>query len=204
MKLFTKKNIFAAALLCCVVLHGCVSIKNDQIEKQYYNFQTDISSGSSLFNQGYALVFKRFTIDPAFDSHVFIYRTDTSRYRFDYYNEFINSPARLISDKLSELIYLSDSFKPISPNRPNDTPFRLSGKIIQLYGDVQNPRLPRAVIKIRILLEQKHAGKFTPVLNKTYKSAQVIYSETPDHLIQGWSTGLSQIAGDFINDFKQR
>lgn len=201
--LIKNGGIITALLLCCIILHSCVSIKSDQVEKQYYHFKADISDNPVFFNQGHPLVFKPFTIDPAFDSHEFIFRTDANRYRFDYYNEFINSPAMLISDKLSQLIYTSDSFQPVSLDRKENTPYRLSGRIIQLYGDVQNPRIPKAVIKIRLSLERKHGQQFKHVMDKTYKSAQVIFSQMPDHLIQGWQTGISQIADEFIYDFKQ-
>jgi len=204
-----KAFILIVFLMCLNVFHGCGSLKTQYIEKQYYDLTADLSTGISNDISGSTsnirlkstILIKQFSIDPAFDSHSLVYRVDKIRYIYDYYNEFVSSPAKLVSDKIAETLYASTCFQPALAKKPEDIEYRLSGKIIKLYGDFQNINDPKAIMEIRMILEQKKNRVFQQIISKTYSDAQMISSATPEHLIKGWNRGLSTIMTDFIKDF---
>ncbi|MCK5686714.1 hypothetical protein KAJ27_21430 [bacterium] len=203
-----RKTLFIITvfLMCMNIFYGCGSLKTQYIEKQYYDLTTgtpDNTSGSKdCTNSGSTVLIKPFPIDPAFDSFSFIYRVDKTRYVYDYYNEFISSPAKLISDKIAETLYASPHFQSALTKKPEDIEYRLSGKIIKLYGNFQKINTPKAVIEIRILLEQKNKKIFNQVISKIYSGTQTISSASPDDLLEGWDRGFSTIMKTFIKDFK--
>lgn len=192
---------FVFALLCVVLFTGCSGLQKEHIQKRY--FSLDISQGGTDKETatGKALLVKELLISPAFDSHAFTLKKGKNNFTTDYYNEFVSYPARLISDEITEELYRSSYFSQPLSDRKKSLDYRLSGKIIHLYGDIQTLSSPKAMIEIRLILEKKEASKFTPVLNKTYRADIPVAKLEPDQFISGWNTGLKKIMSDFMTDF---
>ena len=193
-------TIIIGFVICLTFFYSCGSIKTDYIEKQYYDFTT-MSQGQGSSDTGAPLLVKDFTINSAFDSYSFVYRVENKQDIYDYYNEFATYPAKLISGQLAETLYNSIYFSSALAKRPADIKYRLSGKIIKLYGDFQEKSDPKAVIGIRMILEQKRGKTFQKIMDSRYSGTQIILEAKPDQLFKGWNSGLLKIVEKFINDF---
>ena len=193
--------IFIGFMICMNVVYGCGSLKTPHLEKQYYDLNLDMQRSSNYINKGGSLLVKEFSINPTFDSHCLVYRIDKNEYVYDYYNEFVYYPAKIISDKIAETLYGSAYFISALTKEQVDIKYRLSGKILQLYGDFQDSNAPKAIIEIRIILEEKRDKIFQKVISNTYRGSEAISSAAPDDLFEGWNSGLSKNIIQFINEF---
>lgn len=135
-------------------------------------------------------------------SFAFVYRIGKNEYETDYYNEFISSPAKMITEKIEESLYKSSYFISAQTKMKQNIDFRLSGKITSLYGDFQDTNISKAIIEIRMILEKKTGNTFQIVFEKIYPTEENIPTRAPDHLVAGWNAGFSKIVTQFINDFK--
>ncbi len=185
---------------------GCVTVQRDHVNKTYYDLDVqNTRPADPTKEESYTLLVKELTIASSFDSHSFVYRMSKNEYSTDFYNEFVNYPAKIITEKVSESLYDSRLFIPALTSLKRDIQYRLSGRIIRLYGDFQDSADLKSIIEIRILLEQQsEKDGFKLISNKTYLSTESIDSRTPDHLVDGWNRGLGKIISEFIDDFNSK
>ncbi len=193
--------ILIGVIICMNAFYGCGGLKKPYLEKQYYDLNLDTQSSSNHINQGDSLLVKEFSINPAFDSQSLVYRIDKNEYVYDYYNEFVYYPAKLISDKIAETLYGSVYFTSALAKEQADIKYRLSGKVLNFYGDFQDSNAPKAIIEIRIILEQKKDKIFQQIMSNTYRGSETILSAAPDDLCEGWNSGLAKNIIQFINEF---
>lgn len=192
--------ILIGFLFFLTALYGCTGLLKESVGKNYFDLTLNpLVSGRNDINQGETLLVKEFSINPAFDSHSFIYRIGVNEYRNDYYNEFVNYPARLITERISETLYLSTHFTSGRIGMSQNITYRLSGKINRFYIDLQDPDHARAVIEIRMILEKKKGHAFNTVSNQTYVAEEPVLSREPSRMVSSWNTGLRNIIIQFLN-----
>jgi len=192
----TLSCLVAGILMLTTLGSGCSSLQKEAVTKQYYNLSPEVPAPAKngLF-QGETLMVKAFAINSAFDSYSFVYKIGENEYRTDYYNEFISYPSKLITEKISEVLYRSKYFKPALTDDKKDVVYRLSGD----YTDKNNPR---ATMELMLILEKKTGSAFTPVLSNTYAADEPIPNQAPASLVSGWNAGLSKILIQFITEFQ--
>jgi len=192
--------ILTGFLFFLTALYGCTGLLKEPVGKNYFNLALNPPvSGRNDINQGQLLLVKEFSINPAFDSHSFIYRVGINEYENDYYNEFVNYPAKLITEKISEALYLSSHFTSGRMGMSQNISYRLSGKINRFYIDFQDSDRTRAVIEIRMILEKKQGHTFNTVSNQTYVAEEPVLSRKPPQMVSAWNTGLRNIMIQFLN-----
>jgi cholesterol transport system auxiliary component len=188
-------------LLVILCLAGCSGIHKDFPEKNLFRIHpplpVKISAG---LETGKGLLVRQFDISPEFETNFFIYQVSQGRFTGDYYNKFMVSPARMISDAVKEALYNSAFFRSVPASDPSIIFFRLSGKIMQLYGDIRNPEHPRAVMSLRLILEQQTDKGFIPVINQVYTASEPTIRDRPAALVQAWNRCLENILADFFKD----
>jgi len=195
--------LFLGALVLMAAFYGCTGLQKEPVTKNYFdmNIQGSISN-LSQFNTGESLLVKELLMESTFDSHSFVYKVASNKYTFDYYNEFISYPAKLITEKITENLCISPYFAIALTDMKQDITFRLSGKILKLYGDFQDATHPKAIIEIRIILEKKTGTLFKAISGKTYLAEVPLSSPGPAQLVSGWDQGLTKITNQFIKDFQ--
>nr|WP_320015305.1 ABC transporter [uncultured Desulfobacter sp.] len=183
---------------------GC-GIKNHYTEKQMFRLCADCNDTAGQRNRstGAPLVVKRLDISPEFKGEGFVYRVDQNRFTQDYYNHYMTSPARMISDVMLEVLVNSPQFTPAPKNWIPDDIFQLWGKITALYRDQRNASAVSAVVTMALNLDRLNKEGFTPVLSKTY-SAQIPLGEdtSPKAYIQALNHGLAEIIKNLLSDFQ--
>jgi len=195
--------ILMGFLFILIFIYGCAGLKKEPVHKSYFDLAITLPvSSQNKICKGEALLIKEFSINPVFDSHSFVYRLGKNEYAIDYYNEFVSSPARLITQIIEGSLCAQDHLISIQTNMKQNINFRLSGKIIRLYGDFQDPSNPRAVIEISITLEKSKGTVFQAIFSKIYLAEENISSSDSSNLVSGWNTGLLKIVIEFIKDFQ--
>lgn len=195
--------VIAGILFLIFSIPGCSGLQKEPMTKQYFDLsiQIPVDSKDSLC-RGETLIIKTFSINPAFDSHSFVYKVGENEYRTDYYNEFISYPSKLITERASEALFGSPYFRPALTDDKKDITYRLSGKINKLSGDFIDKNNAKAVIELILILEKRTGSTFTPVLSDTYMADESIPDKEPSSLVSGWNSGLSKILMQFIKEFQ--
>jgi hypothetical protein len=145
---------------------------------------------------------RRFTIDSAFESKGLVYRKGNFEYESDFYNEFLVSPAIMITEKTRNWLAASRIFERVldkgSYIEPNHT---LEGNITALYSDL---REHKAIIEIRIFLIANIDRKESTILARTYRTSRGLKSETTESLIEAFDICLKQILSDLEDDLREK
>lgn len=149
------------------------------------------------------MVVKRLDISPEFSGVGFVYRTGQSRFTQDYYNNYMTSPDRMISDVMLEALVKSPRFAPAPSNRVPDDIYQLWGKITSLYCDRRNASHLSAVVTMALNLDRLNEDGFTTVLSKTYSRQIHLGKETgPQAYVQALNRGLAEIVKDILSDYQ--
>ncbi len=208
LRILTRLPLFM--MMTCILtapafFAGC-GIKNDYTKKQMFRLCADGNDPAGHGNRsaGAALVVKRLDISPEFGGAGFVYRVDQNRFTQDYYNNYMTSPARMISDVMLEALVNSPQFAPAPKNRIPDDIFQLWGKITALYRDQRNTSAVSAVVSMALNLDRLNKDGFTPVLSKTYSAQIPLGRDTsPKAYIQALNRGLAEIIKNLLSDFQK-
>ncbi len=198
MKIRTWVSKWIFIFLALYLMTGCSGLRNDFKDKNFYRVQG--SQAAETPETGKGLLVKRFSISPEFDTNSFVYRLSPTRFGTDYYNNFIVSPARMITDVIQEDLWASPLFSQTPIHTMADVHFQLNGKVIDFYGDIQDKKKLRAIVTIRLILEQNTGDNFTQVINKTYGAQILLDAPDPGLLADGLGRGIVLVLDAFYED----
>lgn len=204
----TRLSLFmmiTCILTAAALFTGC-GIKKDYTKKKMFRLCADCNAPADQGNRsaGAPLVVKRLDISPEFSGAGFVYRVDQNRFTQDFYNHYMTSPARMISDVMLETLVNSPQFTPASKNRIQDEIFQLWGKITAIYRDQRNASEVSAVVTMALNLDRLNKKGFTPVLSKTYSAQIPLGSDTSSNAyIQALNRGLAEIINNLLLDFQK-
>lgn len=196
--------VMACILAASAFFAGC-GIKNDYTEKQMFRLCAGGGTPGVPDSRaaGAPLVVRRLDISPVFGTAEFVSRVGENRFTRDYYNNYMASPARMVSDVMFEALVSSPRFAPVPKNRTPDDVFQLWGKITALYRDQRSTSPVSAVIAIALNLDRLNKDGFEPVLANTYTRRIPLGSDTsPGAYIQALNRGLAGIVNDILSDFQ--
>nr|WP_321403477.1 ABC-type transport auxiliary lipoprotein family protein [uncultured Desulfobacter sp.] len=201
--------LFGFMTLTCILtatafLTGC-GIKNDYTKKQIFRLYADDNAPADESNRstGAPLVVKRLDIAPEFSGAGFVYRVGQSRFTQDYYNNYMTSPDRMISDVMFEALVQSPLFAPAPSNRVPENVYQLWGKITSLYCDRRNESQVSAVVTMALNLDRLNKAGFTKVLSKTYTRQIPLGNDTsPQGYVTALNRGLAEIVKDILSDYQ--
>ncbi len=182
-------------------LSGCSGIVRDFPETRLFVIESPrIDDTAAGFEVGRGLLIRQFDIAAEFESGFFVYKVSDNRFSNDYYNKFMVSPARMISDAVQDALDGSAFFRLVPGSEPSRIEYRLSGKITHLYVDLRGPEPPRAVMALRLLLEKQTDTGFTPVINQVYRMSEPVSGKRPNAYVQAWNRCLAQGVTKFMTD----
>lgn len=200
--LFLENRIFLwVGLLLFSIVFGCASIQKDHPEKQLFRLDTGPAGFPiACRNSEKGLLTKRFFMSPEFDSLSITYRVDDTRFTTDYYNTYMVSPSRMVTEIVAEALYATPCFFAAAADVPAQIHYRLRGKILELYGDARKDLPFSAVIQVRITLEKQTQNGFIQVLDRIYAENEPLSQKSAKTLVEGFNTGLSRILEEFFSD----
>jgi cholesterol transport system auxiliary component len=176
-----------------IILAGCGGQKS--YEKQHYILDTQRASSAVASDSPHIIEIRRFTTNAAFGAKGLVYRVGEHEYKSDFYNEFLVSPAAMITEKTRNWLSTSGLFKRVlDPGSQVDPTHVMEGNVIALYGDFRAKSAPKAVMEIRIfLLETKSETESGIVFGKTYTSSVDLQSEGPEGIVSSFDRCLTEI-----------
>jgi ABC-type uncharacterized transport system auxiliary subunit len=199
-------RVFGVMTVCVGVLaglflSGCSGIVRDFPETRLFVIETpELNEAVAAFETGKGLLIRQFDISAEFESSFFVYKVSDNRFTSDYYNKFMVSPGRMISDAVQDVLDSTVFFRQVPVSEPDRIDFRLSGKITELYVDTQNPEHPRAVMALRLLLEKQTPVGFMPVINQVYRAEEPASQRPADEFVRAWNRCLERVLQEFLAD----
>ncbi len=192
-----------AAFVLTFIISGCGGIKNDYIEKKMFRLAPGPgTTDSTSREQGIPLMVKRLDISPEFSDDEFVYRIDQDQYTQDYYNQYMTSPGRMISDYVMEFLAASDQFAPIPKSHIPDNTCQIWGKVINLYCDRRDPAALSTVVTLRLNLGRQTDEGFEQVFGQTYTQTVPLTEFNPQAYIDGIGQALTKILNNFLSEVR--
>jgi cholesterol transport system auxiliary component len=189
-------------LAASFLLFGCVSIERSYPDKRY--FVLDISLKESPQNPADSGILQMASarVSPRYADRNFVYRRSDTRFESDFYNQFLISPAALVTEELRRELSQAGLFKfvvgsanPLAPTHTMET------MVNTLYGDFRDLKAPKAVIEMEFFLTQE-ASPSGIVFHKLYQRIVPVQERNPEALVRGWNQGLESISGSLVSDLK--
>jgi len=193
-----------AAGLALAAVCGCSIPVKEYPEKQQYVL--DVSrpgKAAAPLGAGVAKV-RQFRISSRFEETGLVYRTGEMRYEADFYNEFLTSPALLITEEARDWLGASGVFAQVVDARSGaDADYTLEANVTALYGDFRDEKQPRAVMAISFLLLDEDGGGISIVSLEKYRSETALESNTAAELVKGWNKCLVEILAAAEKDLQK-
>ena len=192
------------ALALLVLSFGCVSLEKPYPDKRYFVLETlgqQVNSADSTSND--TLQVSNVRVSPRYADRSFIYRTSAASYESDFYNQFLVSPASLITEEIRKGLIASQLFKyVISPSSQLQPSYVLEGTVNALYGDFRDADSPRAVLEMEFFLTSDIPTKPGILMQRRYAKSISLSARSPEALVQGWNQALEEILTELVADLK--
>ena len=138
-------SVWTVIVVMLLALVGCRPAAYDG---RFYVLEAKRAQESSPMRSEVALEVRRFGVDAVFAEKPLVYRTGPLSYEPDYYNEFLVSPAVMVTDRTRN--WLADSglvTQVLVPGSRIEPTHTLEGHITEMYGDLRDPAEPAAVLR---------------------------------------------------------
>jgi len=126
-----------------------------------------------------------------FASDGFVYQTSAHRWEVDPYNQFLVSPADMMTSVLRNWLRQSGLYGEVAETGVGGgQDFLVDCNLTELYGDFQNPNAPVAILKLEAQVFRRTDKGRVVVLRKTFSQAVPFGQRTPAALVEAWNEGL--------------
>jgi uncharacterized lipoprotein YmbA len=192
---------FVLALLALCA--ACVGIEKSYPDKRYFVLEAPANLSPSNPSANETLQVSNIRVSPRYADKGFVYRTSEAGYESDFYNQFLVSPASLITEEVRKGLTGSQAFKyVISASNQSQPSYILEGTVNALYGDFRNANSPRAVLEMEFFLTSEIPGNPGILMQKRYAKSLPLTGRTPEALIKGWNEALEEILIPLAADLK--
>jgi cholesterol transport system auxiliary component len=195
-----KSSLYINLIVLAIVLSGCGI---DPSSRHYYILDAVRRAAPAETESEIVLDVQDFTTDAAFASKKLVYRKTEFEYESDFYDEFVISPAVMLTEKTRNWLANSGLFArvldPGSYTKPTHT---LRANITALYVDVRDKKSPTAVMQIRFFLIPEQPAEKSISLAETYNASVDVEAKTAEAFVQGFNRCLEQILTDLEQDLR--
>jgi cholesterol transport system auxiliary component len=192
---------FVVALLALCA--GCVGIEKSYPDKRYFVLEVSANPSPANPAANETLEVSNIRVSPRYADRSFVYRTSEAGYESDFYNQFLVSPASLITEEVRKGLTGSQVFKHVIGSSNQSQPsYVLEGTVNALYGDFRNPNSPRAFLEMEFFLTSEVPGQPGILIQKRYAKSIPLTGRTPEALIKGWNEALEEILNSLVTDLK--
>ena len=189
-------------LAASFLFSGCVSIERSYPDKRYFVLDISFKASPQHPADGGILQIASARVSPRYADRNFVYRRSDTRFESDFYNQFLISPAALVTEELRRELSQAGIFKfVISSANPLAPTHTMETMVNTLYGDFRDLKAPKAVIEMEFFLTQE-ASPSGIVFHKLYQRIVPVQERNPEALVQGWNQGLEAISGSLVSDLK--
>jgi cholesterol transport system auxiliary component len=189
-------------LAASFLLFGCVSIERSYPDKRYFVLDISLKESPQDPADSGILQMASARVSPRYADRNFVYRRSDTRFESDFYNQFLISPAALVTEELRRELSQAGLFKFVvgsaNPLAPTHT---LETLVNTLYGDFRDLKAPKAVIEMEFFLTRE-ASPSGIVFHKLYQRIVPVQERNPEALVRGWNQGLESISSSLVSDLK--
>ena len=167
-------------LVVLALCAGCVGVEKSYPDKRYFVLDAPANPTPSNPSANETLQISNIRVSPRYADKGFVYRTSEAGYESDFYNQFLVSPASLITEEVRKGLTGSQVFKyVIGASNQSQPSYVLEGTVNALYGDFRNPNSPGAVLEMEFFLTSEIPGNSGILMQKRYvKSVPLAGSNT--------------------------
>jgi len=194
-----RRPLALVLLLTVLSLVGCGGGASNS---RYYMIDAVRKADPQATANDAILAVARFTIDSAYADRELVYRLGEFRYESDGYNEFIVSPAVMVTEQTRDWLADSGLFAQVVGLGSGLQPtYRLEANVTALYGDFRDSKSPQAVLGLKVfLLELTDGADPVPVFSKTYRVTSAPDRRDPDNLVMAFSQCMETILTEMEAD----
>ena len=186
----------AHVLFATAALAAC-GLSRPPVERVEYLLAATRDAPAAQASTPVAIKVRPLRADPLYERREFLYRVDGQRVLSDFYNEFAERPDAMITSAVIGWLKNAKLFAVVvEPGVPADAPYILDGSVTALYGDLQDPRKPAAVMEIRFYLVRAGNASMEVVLDRTLQQRVEVKASTPQALAQGYNAALARILAE--------
>ena len=187
------RRIGLIIFLGLAAVFGCVKLQQPQVEKSFYDIQTERpkeAAGSPLAGP---VRVQRLNVSPRYAGREMVYRTGEYVYKSDFYNVYFVPPADMLTQDLLKWLDAARIFSfVLTPSSLVPADYSMEGNIVALYGDfTQSP--PRAVLKMQIFVVDMKSPQRTILFAGDYMESTALRSKLPEAVAQGLSQATTAV-----------
>jgi cholesterol transport system auxiliary component len=191
---------FVLSVSAALVLAGC-SIGKPVPLTTTYVVESSMPAGNAGTQLPGSLRIGNVRVAAAFSGNSLIYRMDDVNYLSDPNQAFIADPASMLGNEMATWLDRSRAFKSVTqPGSTQSARYVLEATVIELYGDFRPGKQPAAVVKVQFVLLD-YAGTLPSVVYEgTIGRREPLERASPDILVRGYDTALSEILSQFVSE----
>ena len=139
----------------------------------------------------------------AFAGNALVYRTDDVRFTSDPYQAFIADPGAMLGSQMAAWLDRAGPFKGVAqPGSAQPASYVLEATVTELYGDLRPGERPAAVMAVRFVLIDEKGSHPKTIYEGTINRRVDLAQATPDALVRGYGTALSEILEQLVSDLE--
>jgi ABC-type uncharacterized transport system auxiliary subunit len=183
----------AHVLLAAAALAGC-GLSRPPVESTHYLLSATRDAPAAEAPKPVVIKVRPLRAAELYERREFLYRVDGQRVISDFYNEFAERPDAMITSAVIGWLKSAKLFTAVvEPGVPADAPYILDGSVTALYGDLQDPRKPAAVMAVQFYVVRAGNVNMEVVLDRTLQERVEVKAGTPQALAQGYNEALARI-----------
>jgi ABC-type uncharacterized transport system auxiliary subunit len=183
----------AHVVLAAFALAAC-SLSRPPVESTHYLLSATRDAPAAQAAKPVAIKVRPLRAAELYERREFLYRVDGQRVLSDFYNAFAERPDAMITAAVIGWLKSARLFAAvIEPGVPADAPYTLDGSVSALYGDLQDPRKPVAVMEIQFYVVRATNPAKEVVLDRTLQERVEVKGSTAQALAQGYNEALARI-----------
>ncbi len=136
-------------------------------------------------------------VSPPYDGLAFVRQVGPSRYRTDYYNNWVASPSILLTSDLDDALDRGGVVRTILPGSTAHAQLTLDADATQFLIDVTTASRPRAVLAVRFFVVREYSDGQTIVLDRSFRETSDAASDAPADDAAAIGRAYGQVLQDF-------
>lgn len=195
-------KILLFCLSACLIIAGCIDLKQPKNKIQYYTLEYASPSITGLKPLHVTLKIERFSVAPAYNTNRIIYGKQSFKRDEYFYYKWRSNPADLVTYFLSRDIRASGLFKAVLP-QGSGFPFSylLEGSVDEFFElDVKENWSAVLSITITLMAANEPDVSKSVLFQKSYSVKEVCKQKNPQGLAQAMSLAMGAISNEVIKD----
>ena len=195
-------KILLFCLSACLIIAGCIDLKQPKNKIQYYTLEYTSSNITGLKSLPVTLKIERFSVAPEYNTNRIIYGKQSFKRDEYFYYKWRSNPADLVTYFLSRDIRESGLFKAVLP-QGSGFPFSylLEGSVDEFF-ELDVTENWNAVLSLTITLMAANEPDVSKsvLFQKSYSVKEVCKQKNPQGLAQAMSLAMGEISKEIIKD----